>query len=205
MKRIIALFICILTVFLCPLNAFAEISTDYEPPVTEPTASLQPQFQNINSINVTFYVANGRAYASYSVSSQKNGITVSVKIEKKTLGVFWVDIGDEKQEKTVNKYISGSYSVPVSDSGTYRVSFKVNCNGEKSAQGVIFEYDNKILTGDANSDGYIRANDARMILRYSAKLDKFTEKQKEICDINKDGSVNASDARIALRMAAKIV
>ena len=211
MKRIIALFICILTVFACPMNAFAENSSDIETTTvvvrpTEPSRpQLKPDYQNINSIGLTFYVANGRAYASYSVSSQKNGISVSVKIEKKTLGILWVDIGDEKQEKTENKYISGSYSVPVSDSGTYCVTIEVTCNGEKVTNKASFEYDNKILTGDANSDGFIRANDARMILRYSAKLEKFTEKQKEICDINKDGSVNASDARIALRMAAKIV
>ena len=211
MKRIIALLICILIVFACPMNAFAENSSDTETTeVVRPTnlpikPQLKPDYQSINSIGLTFYVANGRAYASYSVSSQKNGISVSVKIEKKTLGILWVDIGDKKQEKTENKYISGSYSVPVSDSGTYRVTLEVTCGSEKIGKMVNFEYDNEILTGDANSDGFIRANDARMILRYSAKLDKFTEKQKEICDINKDGSVNASDARIALRLSAKLV
>lgn len=210
MKRIIALLICILLVFACPMNAFAENSSDIETTeVVRPTEpwfpQLKPDYQSINSIGLTFYVANGRAYASYSVSSQKNGISVSVKIEKKTLGVLWVDIGDEKEEKTANKYISGSYSVPVSDSGTYRLTLEVKCNGEEMDKKVSYEYDNKILTGDADSDGFIRANDARTILRYSAKLEKFTDKQKSICDINKDGSVNASDARITLRMAAKIV
>ena len=72
-------------------------------------------------------------------------------------------------------------------------------------RGFCIEYNENILMGDANSDGKITSNDARLILRFSAKLEKFTEKQKEICDINKDGSVNASDARIALRLSAKLV
>ena len=117
MKRIIALLICILIVFACPMNVFAENSSDIETTtvVVRPTSPIKPQlkpeYQNINSIGLTFYVANGRAYASYTVSSQKNGISVSVKIEKKTLGILWADIGDKKQEKTENKYISGSYTV----------------------------------------------------------------------------------------------
>ena len=83
MKRIIALLICILIVFACPLSAFAENSSDIETTTvvvrpTEPSRpQLKPDYQNINSIGLTFYVANGRAYASYSVSSQKNGISVS--------------------------------------------------------------------------------------------------------------------------------
>ena len=72
-------------------------------------------------------------------------------------------------------------------------------------QSAVYEYNENILMGDANSDGKITSNDARLILRFSAKLEKFTEKQKEICDINKDGSVNASDARIALKMSAKLI
>lgn len=215
MKRIVALLICILTVFGCPFNAFAEscsesetsdvVTSTTEPMPTEPSASLQPEYKNINSINITFYVANGRAYATYAVSSKKNGVTVSVKIEKRTLGFIWVDIGDGKQEKTDKKYLSGSYSVPVSESGMYRMAVEVKCNGEKVTKTSAFDYDNKILMGDANSDGVIRANDARQILRFSAKLQKYNNNQKSICDIDKNGYITAADARIVLRMSAKLV
>ncbi len=215
MKRIVALLICIFTVFGCSFSAFAEDNSEIitDPPTTLPSYpqlnpdfndSVIPQWNVINGINVTFYVANGRAYATYSVSSKKEGVTVSVKIEKRTLGFIWVDIGDGKQDKTDKKYISGSYSVPVSDSGTYRVAVEVKCNGEKVTKTTAFDYDNKILMGDANSDGVVRANDARLVLRFSAKLQKYNSNQKKICDIDKNGAVTAADARIALRMSAKL-
>ena len=175
------------------------------PSTTAPIANLQPEYKNINSINITFYVANGRAYATYAVSSKKNSVTVSVKIEKRTLGFIWVDIGDGKQEKTDKKYLSGSYSVPVSESGIYRMSVEVKCNGEKVTKTSAFDYDHKILMGDANSDGVIHANDARQILRFSAKLQKYNNNQKLICDIDKNDYITAADARIVLRMSAKLV
>lgn len=211
MKRIVAILICILTVFGCQLNAFAENYSDIEETQKNPTATLPstdsgiPNYTNINNIGITFYVVNGRAYASYYVSSQKNGVTVSVKIEKRTLGFIWVDIGEEKQEKTDKKYLSGSYSVPVSDSGVYRVAIEVKSGNEKVSKTATFEYDDKILMGDANSDGVIRANDARMVLRFSARLQTYNNNQKKLCDIDKNGSITAADARIVLRMAASLL
>ena len=107
MKRIVALLICILMLFCCQVNVFAEsysesetsdvVTSTTEPMPTEPSIEqVHPQYQNINNISLTFYVANGRAYATYAVSSKKNGVTVSVKIEKRTLGFIWVDICDGK-------------------------------------------------------------------------------------------------------------
>ena len=213
MKRFVALLICILTVFGGSFCAFAEDNsetTSCVPSTVNPihpdvNDSANPEWKFINSINITFYVANGRASASYYVTSQKNGITVNVEFEKRTLGFIWVNAGNAKQEKTNNKYLSGSYSVPVNDSGVYRVVVEVKVSDEQGSKTATFEYDDKILMGDANSDGVIRANDARLILRFSAKLQKYSSNQKKICDINKDGSITAADARIALRMSAKLI
>lgn len=69
----------------------------------------------------------------------------------------------------------------------------------------VYEYNENILMGDANSDGIITSNDARMILRFSAKLQKFSNEQKKICDINKNGTITAADARVALKMSAKLI
>ena len=101
MKRIISLLICVLMFFGCSANAFAGKFSDIEETqATTPSIdSGTPQYTDINNISITFYVLNGRAYATYAVSSQKNGIIVSVKFEKRTLGFIWVDVSDEKQEK----------------------------------------------------------------------------------------------------------
>ena len=60
------------------------------------------------------------------------------------------------------------------------------------------------IPGDVNGDGNVKAADARIILRVSAKLEQLSDEKFMIADINSDGNVNASDARIALRISAKL-
>ncbi|MBR5233382.1 MAG: dockerin type I repeat-containing protein [Clostridia bacterium] len=54
----------------------------------------------------------------------------------------------------------------------------------------------------------VTAADARMILRYSAKLEKASEEELKrfyfCADMNLDGKINSADARLALRTAAKL-
>jgi len=61
-----------------------------------------------------------------------------------------------------------------------------------------------VSLGDIDNNGKITASDARAVLRYSAKLEKFTPEQVSAADINADGKVTASDARILLRISAKL-
>lgn len=59
--------------------------------------------------------------------------------------------------------------------------------------------------GDATLSDQLSAADARLILRYAAKLETgFNELQKKVADINNDKKITASDARLALRLSAKI-
>ena len=62
----------------------------------------------------------------------------------------------------------------------------------------------EFVLGDVNEDGNVNAMDARLTLRYSAKMGTFTDKQLLAADVNKDGTVNAIDARKILRVAAQI-
>lgn len=210
MKIIIAFLICILLISASPLNAFAQNDSeatshelDTEHPVPEVTENAKPQWEVINGINVTFFVVNGRAYASYYVSSQVNGITVKVQMEKGA--IFPKNFGEPKTEKTTKKYLSGSYSLPVGESGTYWVYISVSSGDTTQYKEVKFVYNADILRGDANRDGVLRANDARLILRFSAELEKFDKGQKTLCDINKDNYITAADARLALNMSAMLI
>ena len=54
-------------------------------------------------------------------------------------------------------------------------------------------------TGDVNGDGSVKAADARLALRYSAKLEDLSEEQLSAADVDNSGIVNASDARTILR------
>jgi len=73
---------------------------------------------------------------------------------------------------------------------------------------VYTEYDPNeepdLMLGDLDGNGKITASDARMLLRYSAKLINLTPAQIKISDINKDGKISASDARLLLRVSARL-
>jgi len=58
--------------------------------------------------------------------------------------------------------------------------------------------------GDVDGDMYITAADARLVLRFVAKLDGLTEEQQYAADIDEDGEVTAADARMILRVVAKL-
>ena len=59
-------------------------------------------------------------------------------------------------------------------------------------------------TGDVNGDGSVKAADARLALRYSAKLEDLSEEQLKAADVDNSGKVTASDARKILRVAASL-
>ena len=58
--------------------------------------------------------------------------------------------------------------------------------------------------GDVNRDGKIKAQDARLALRISARLEQADEFTLLLADANRDGKVKAGDARLILRASARI-
>ena len=60
------------------------------------------------------------------------------------------------------------------------------------------------LRGDANLDGKVLANDARLVLRVSAKLATLEGQGFLNCDLNGDGKLLANEARRILRVSAKL-
>lgn len=73
---------------------------------------------------------------------------------------------------------------------------------------VYTEYDpneeTELTLGDIDGNGKITVNDARLLLRYAAKLISLTPAQQKVCDVNKDGKITLSDARLLLRVAARL-
>ena len=63
----------------------------------------------------------------------------------------------------------------------------------------------KYVLGDVNSDGYINANDALMVLRYYAGYITLTENQKQAANTQNDGNINANDALKILRYYAGFI
>lgn len=61
-----------------------------------------------------------------------------------------------------------------------------------------------MFAGDIDGNGQILADDARLALRASAKLETLDAEQTKAADVNEDGLVLADDARQILRYSAKL-
>lgn len=61
-----------------------------------------------------------------------------------------------------------------------------------------------LLRGDADLNGYVTSADARLVLRYVAKLDKITGNSLLTADVNDDGRITSVDARLILRAVARL-
>ena len=57
----------------------------------------------------------------------------------------------------------------------------------------------KVLIGDANQDGYVKAADATAILKYNINKYTFKDNGEEAADANQDGYVEAADATAILK------
>ena len=68
----------------------------------------------------------------------------------------------------------------------------------------ILVEDKTYCIGDMNGDGKIQANDARLALRISAKIESADAQQSVAGDVNRNGRIDAADARLILRAAASL-
>ncbi|MBR5232798.1 MAG: dockerin type I repeat-containing protein [Clostridia bacterium] len=103
----------------------------------------------------------------------------------------------------INFKYTGEFEAPELELSTLAGTFI-----KKVHEPVIVEYDGKnelpekILPGDVDLNGKITAADARLALRFSAKLEKLTDAQQKNAEVNKDGKVTSADARKILRVSA---
>ena len=66
---------------------------------------------------------------------------------------------------------------------------------------ITVTYTADVILGDVNGDGFINANDALLILRYSLGLIDLNNQLEAAGDVNGDGFINANDALYVLRMS----
>ncbi len=216
MKKILSIVLAVLLFFLSAISAGAFVSKTVGGRVNV-LSSMEgvPGFSSIENLSITFYIGpSGAAALSFSVSNSiksPSQLTITSYIEKRSLGVFWskVDIGvqdDQWVERTSKKFYSATHAADVSEDGVYRATVKVTGrDGETVTKTALFEYVADASRGDVNFDGRITAADARIVLRYSAKLESLDSSQIERADMNYDDNVASSDARIILRISAGLL
>ena len=201
-RKLSALFICVCFIISC--STLSVSSAQAQP------AAMPLSFVDIYNSSITFFVSDsGTATLMYTVSGHSGSgkITVKSYIERKSFGIFWsrIELSDGSREWTdtsMGVYMSNTHTLRVDKEGTYRATVVIYVDGESLTKTSVFEYSKDGIMGDVNFDGRITAGDARSILRYSARLDSFTEAQKYRADFDGNGIVNAADARRVLRKSA---
>lgn len=121
MKKFIATLLCIVTLFVTTLTAYA--------------SDIQPYSNNVNSTSVYFSISSsGKATVSYEYYG-KSGVTKSstivTKVQKK-VGLIWVTVdGGSWTDTSTATNFSKSHSVQLSKTGTYRahVVFTISGSG----------------------------------------------------------------------------
>ena len=67
-----------------------------------------------------------------------------------------------------------------------------------------FAIQKSTLLGDANCNGKVETEDARLILQMALEIVPVSEGDVKICDVDGDGKITVTDARRVLCMALEI-
>ncbi len=120
MKKVLSVILCLVTLFMATITAYAN-------------SSIQPFSNNVNSTDVSFSISSsGKATVSYEYYG-KSGVTKSseivTKVQKK-VGLIWVTVDDGSwTDNSIATNFSKSHSVQLSSKGTYRAHVVFTISG----------------------------------------------------------------------------
>ncbi len=170
--------------------------------------SATHEYNAVNNATMDFYIdGNGRGRVSYTVSMNRANMKtadVEICIEKKTFGIFWQKLDVKYTDTITAAYHIDTFNFNVTENGTYRAVLNVRAGKDNVELKTVCDYEKGKLNGDVNLDGRITAADARLVLRYSARLEGDSVNIRRNGDLNNDGNITAYDARLVLNIAAKI-
>lgn len=112
-------------------------------------SEIMPLYDNTNVCKTTFLISDNIAYVAVKYEGNPDSFAqakVTVKIQKKTLGLFWstVDIGEPNKEwvaysNNVSDCLYNTFAI--TDTGTYRAVFTVEIFG---SDGTVDKIEDKI-------------------------------------------------------------
>ena len=128
-KTCISLFLAFLMMWASVVPAYA----------ADAAGNIMPLFENTDQCMMHFDIT-GSGYAEFAVEyygqETCTGATVSVKIQKRTLLVFWTTVYEWEGTSTETyDYMLGG--VQLEDTGTYRAVFTVEVHGTNGVTDVI--------------------------------------------------------------------
>lgn len=150
---------------------------------------------NLNKkITLTATVKNiGSSSAQPSVTQIKIGNEYPWRIGTNNLG-----IGTTQALTVITYKTAGTYQISAQADTDAQVSESREDNNTADIS-VTIPSSLSCNAGDVNFDGKVDTTDARLILRYSAGLEKFSDEQKSRADVNADGAVNVIDSQQILQ------
>ena len=109
---------------------------------------------------------------------------------------------------------TGSAQWESSNTGAARVSGTGEVTADRAGTALLTDSGGRLITlrvfadpavGDVSGDGYVDSADAMLILRRSAGLCEFSEKQLSMGDVDGDGEVSSMDALMILKYDAGLI
>ena len=145
MKKLLTLILILSMIFVSIVGGLSISATEYS---LSDGGGISPRFTNCNVCEFTFQVLDpDEAHVLVTYSAKADVFVqakLTVKIQKKFLGLFWrdVDIG-----LTDNEWIEYSYDIhgrfynyfPADGSGTYRAVFLLEMHGTTGVSDIIEE------------------------------------------------------------------
>ena len=132
MKKTMKLTIlAILTCVLCCMSVMPAFAANTE---------ITPRWTNTASRTMSFVVDDGLAifYVSYVANASTfSQAQLKVQIQKRVLGLFWRDVGDEWVGYNTDPLGEFYDSIPVDKKGTYRAKFTLTVYGTQGVNDVI--------------------------------------------------------------------
>ena len=220
MKKVFSVFLCI----LIALSSVMTVSANYRDPVDgiKMKAGLNPVVMHVDKTHVQYAVyavdMENMTNADLIINYDDNMTVDSVEATDTFAACYTNDTGsmvkvsfmytENCQKSAVKLFVinfaySGEFSAP-----SIEVTNLAGTFIKKVHEPVTVKYDGKNelseknTLGDVDLNGKITAADARLALRYSAKLEKLTQEQLKNADVNKDAKVTSADARMILRFSA---
>lgn len=219
MKKTISVLLALIMIF--SLCFIASANGSYRDPVDgikmHPGLNPVVKFIDGNKYEMTLYAVemDGITNADFSLYYTDNIIFEEFKEKGDFDMCLYHDAGDKLNISFINEEPDTReafqlFTVTFSYAGepTYPEIKLTHLAGtfiKKVAEIVFVNEKGDVITftdGDINLDGKVNATDARLALRYGAKLETLTATQLKNADVNNDGKVNSSDARLILRFSA---
>lgn len=151
-----------------------------------------------DSCTLMFYVNSDSAksavvYVRASSSDNSKSYSCIISDHKASVKINASDIQSGEKSFTAKIMVFGSSSEQPIDVKE-NIQIKLASSSEEKQRQL----------GDIDNDGRISASDARLLLRYTAKLENLDSETLKYSDVNSDGRISAADARLLLRVSAKL-